>query len=148
MAFIALLASVLVLAVPTFQQPQGGYVGGLIDTIQPGNCYDRCYLAYQKNPSSYFVSGCVCNQYNFPGNGPIGGGPIGGGNGNCGYLAANCRASPGEYNAVFAYTFDTNTQACVKVSVYNTCVNGYGASSNIFQTLQACNVACNYNKGY
>ncbi|CAL1535705.1 unnamed protein product [Lymnaea stagnalis] len=104
MALIAFLACVLLLAVPSFQQPQGGYGGN---------------------------------------------GPIGGGRGNCGYLAPNCRARPGEYNTVFAYTFDNKTQACVKVSVYNTCANGYGASSNIFQTLQACNVACDYNnRGY
>ncbi|XP_059155004.1 uncharacterized protein LOC131940415 [Physella acuta] len=131
MAIIALLGFMLLLVAPSFQQP--------------GNCYDRCLSAYQRNPNGYFVAGCNCNQYDFINGGQIGGGHNGGIRGNCGYLAPNCRANPGEYNAVYRYTYDTQLKTCVKVFVYNSCASSYGVASNVFLTQLECSQACEYN---
>ncbi|XP_059155001.1 uncharacterized protein LOC131940412 [Physella acuta] len=145
MAITALIGLVLLCVAPSFQQP--GFKGG---PINHGNCYDRCLSAYQRNPNAYFVAGCICNQYDFKNGVPIDGGHIGGGHiggirGNCGYLAPNCRASPGEYNAVYRYTYDNQLKTCVKVFVYNSCASSYGVASNFFLTQLECSQACEYN---
>ncbi|XP_059155003.1 uncharacterized protein LOC131940414 [Physella acuta] len=135
MAIIALLGVVLLLVAPSFQQPGG-----------PNNCYDRCLSAFRRNPNAYFVSGCNCNQYDFKNGIPVDDARIGGGiRGNCGYLAPNCRASPGEYNAVYRYTYDNQLKTCVKVFVYNSCASSYGVASNVFLTQLECSQACEYN---
>ncbi|KAH9513774.1 hypothetical protein Btru_042081 [Bulinus truncatus] len=132
----------MLLVVPSFQQPSGGYIGGLVGNINQGNCYNRCYSAYQKNPNNYLVNGCVCTQYQFTGVDPNA-------RNVCGYLDNTCLANQGEYDSVFAYTFDLTSQRCQKVSVYNRCVGSHGVSSNIFQTLQECTRSCEFvNRRY
>ncbi|XP_059155005.1 uncharacterized protein LOC131940416 [Physella acuta] len=120
MTSIAIIALMLVLVAPSFQQPRGDYRGG--DGNHHGN-----------------------------GGGPVGGGHRdgdgrrGGNRGNCGYLAPNCRANPGDYNAVFRYTYDRKSLVCNKVSVINSCAFNYGPGSNVFETLLDCSQACEYN---
>ncbi|KAI8788167.1 glycine-rich cell wall structural protein isoform X1 [Biomphalaria glabrata] len=65
----------------------------------------------------------------------------------CGYIDPSCRGSPGEYDTVFAYTYDRGTKTCGKVSVYTRCSNSYGGQSNIFQNQLDCSSACE-NRGY
>ncbi|XP_059155002.1 uncharacterized protein LOC131940413 [Physella acuta] len=146
MVFLAVCAFLLALAAPSFQQP--GYVDGLVGNINQGNCYDRCYSAYQVNPNRYLVTGCNCVQYDFtqgPIGGPVKGQPIR--EGHCGYLSATCRANPGDYNTVVRFTFDYQLQNCVKVSVYSSCSYQVGVSSNIFPSQQECLRTCQAIKG-
>ncbi|KAK6998053.1 cold and drought-regulated protein CORA-like isoform X2 [Biomphalaria glabrata] len=157
MAFKAVLTFLLVLATSSLQESnrrrggshnQGVYSGhgghgGLGEPNNQGNCYQRCYSAYQVNASNYFVAGCVCSQYNFPES--VGGGPSNHGSSPfniCGYIDHTCRASPSEYDTEYAYSYDSGTKTCLKIRVYSKCVNGYSSQSNIFQSQQACSTTC------
>uniref|UniRef100_A0A2C9KB34 Uncharacterized protein n=1 Tax=Biomphalaria glabrata TaxID=6526 RepID=A0A2C9KB34_BIOGL len=133
MAIFAVLACLLVLAVPSLQQGGHGH-GGYRDHAY---CYDQCNNAYQKNRNSYNVDQCNCNGYNFPGHN------------NCGHIDASCIANSYDatYN-VYAWTYDHRSNSCKKVSVLSRCVDSYTPQRNIFQTQQACVRACEPNRGY
>ncbi|XP_059154998.1 uncharacterized protein LOC131940410 [Physella acuta] len=66
---------------------------------------------------------------------------------HCGFLATRCRASPGEQYTTYRYTYDYQSQACVKVAVYLTCSTQYGVGTNLFENQIECSRVCELNRG-
>ncbi|XP_055878229.1 uncharacterized protein LOC106077210 [Biomphalaria glabrata] len=135
MTLLGLLFIIFELVVPPLQQPNAVHIGELLKSLYQGNCYERCRSAYQTNPDSLMVNGCICSQYKFVGMSSST-------TNTCGYLNVTCLTDPGHHDIVNAFSFDLRRLRCQKVVVYARCAVSYGVASNIFQTFQECSRLC------